>query len=196
MGSTPWNPARRCYVLQLQATAINLSRYMGSNAVSTESPTTTWLTQEAYDRLSAELQTLIANRPAMAQEINDRREEGDLKENGGYHAAREEQGKQEGRIMQLTQLLRDAHVGEAPTTDGTAGPGMVVTVRFGDDEETETFLIGSREESGTTDLDVYSSASPMGKALTGAKEGATVSYSTPTGSTLSVTVLSAKPYRA
>jgi transcription elongation factor GreA len=166
--------------------------------VSTETSSTSWLTQEAYDRLSKELQELIANRPAMAKEINDRREEGDLKENGGYHAAREEQGKQEGRIMQLTQLLRQAKVGEAPTTEGTAGPGMVVTVRFGDgddDEDVETFLIGSREEAGTTDLDVYSSASPLGQALTGAKEGDEVSYSTPTGKTLTVTLLTAKPYR-
>ena len=84
---------------------------------------TTWLTQEAYDRLSKELEALIANRPAMAQEINDRREEGDLKENGGYHAAREEQGKQEARIAQLTQMLRNAKVGEAPANDGTA-PGQ------------------------------------------------------------------------
>ena len=151
---------------------------------------TVWLTQEAYDRLSRELEGLIANRQAMAKEINDRREEGDLSENGGYHAAREEQGKQEGRILQLTQMLRDAQVGEAPTTDGTAGPGMVVTVRFSDDEDTETFLIGSREESDTTDLDVYSSASPLGQALTGAKEGDTVSYNTPTGKTLSVTLIS------
>jgi transcription elongation factor GreA len=163
--------------------------------VTTETSSTTWLTQDAYDRLSNELQTLIANRPAMAQEINDRREEGDLKENGGYHAAREEQGKQEGRILQLTQLLRDAKVGEAPTSAGTAGPGMVVTVRFDGDDEDETFLIGSREESDTTDLNVYSSASPLGQALTGAKEGDTVSYATPTGKTLSVKLLSAKPYQ-
>ena len=53
----------------------------------------TWLTQEAYDRLKAELDQLIANRPIIAAEINDRREEGDLRENGGYHAAREEQGQ-------------------------------------------------------------------------------------------------------
>ena len=56
--------------------------------------TTTWLSQEAYDRLQAELEELIANRPAVAAEINARREEGELRENGGYHAAREEQGKQ------------------------------------------------------------------------------------------------------
>jgi len=165
--------------------------------VSTEASSATWLTQEAYDRLSAELQQLIDNRPAMAQEINARREEGDLRENGGYHAAREEQGKQEGRIAQLTQLLRDAKVGEAPTSEGTAGPGMVVTVRFGEDEDDlETFLIGSREAAGTTDLDVYSSASPLGQALVGAKEGEQRSYATPTGKTVTVTLLSAKPYRA
>jgi transcription elongation factor GreA len=155
----------------------------------------TWLTQEAHDRLKAELDQLIAHRPVIAAEINDRREEGDLRENGGYHAAREEQGKQEGRILQLTQMLRDARVGEAPTSDGTAGPGMVVTVRFSDDEDdTETFLIGSREVSDTTDLDVYSAASPLGRALTGAKEGDTVSYNTPTGKTISATLISAKPY--
>ncbi|MFL6164153.1 MAG: transcription elongation factor GreA [Jatrophihabitantaceae bacterium] len=165
---------------------------MSSDAARTSS--VVWLTQEAYDRLSRELEGLIANRQAMAKEINDRREEGDLRENGGYHAAREEQGKQEGRILQLTQMLRDARVGEPPTSEGTAGPGMVVTVRFSDDEETETFLIGSREVSDTTDLEVYSAASPLGRALTGAKEGDTVSYNTPTGQTLSVTLISAKPY--
>src|SRR3954466_14828022 len=106
-----------------------------------------WLTQEAHDRLRAELDQLVANRPAMAKEINDRREEGDLKENGGYHAAREEQGKQEARIVQLQQLLRSAKVGEAPTSNGVAGPGMLVEVRFEGDDDVETFLIGSREES-------------------------------------------------
>jgi transcription elongation factor GreA len=161
---------------------------------SSDASAVTWLTQEAYDRLSKELDDLVANRPAMAQEINDRREEGDLKENGGYHAAREEQGKQEGRILQLQQLLRTAQVGEAPTTDGSAGPGMVVTVRFDGDEDTETFLIGSREESETTDLDVYSSASPLGKALTGAKPNDTVSYETPNGKTLKLTLISAQPF--
>lgn len=154
----------------------------------------TFLTQEAYDRLSAELADLIANRPAMAKEINDRREEGDLKENGGYHAAREEQGKQEARIVQLQQLLRTAKVGEAPVSDGVAGPGMVVEVRFAGDDDVERFLIGSREESETAGIDVYSAASPLGKALTGAKEGDTVEYETPNGKTMKVTLVSAKPF--
>ena len=156
--------------------------------------TTTWLTQEAYDRLSRELQELIDNRPAMAKEINDRREEGDLKENGGYHAAREEQGKQEGRIVQLQTMLRNAQVGEPPADDGTAGPGKVVTVRFEGDDDTESFLIGSREEAKTSDIAVYSAASPLGVALTGAKVGDTVNYETPSGKTMAVTLVEAKPF--
>ena len=161
-------------------------------------PAVTWLTQEAHDRLSNELAELIANRPVIAKEINDRREEGDLRENGGYQAAREEQGKQEGRIRQLEQLLRTAQVGEAPVSDGVAGPGMLVEVRFGDnsgdDDDTETFLIGSREETETAGVEVYSAASPLGKALTGAREGDTVEYETPTGKTIKVTLVSAKPF--
>ena len=160
----------------------------------TDNETITWLTQDAHDRLSKELDELVAGRTAMAKEINDRREEGDLKENGGYHAAREEQGKQEARIAQLTVLLRTAKVGAAPASDGVAGPGMVVTVRFGDDDGTESFLIGSREEAETANIDVYSAASPLGKALTGAQEGETVEYQTPNGKTLTVTLVTAVPF--
>src|SRR3954452_11567860 len=153
-----------------------------------------WLTQEAHDRLRAELDQLVANRPAMAKEINDRREEGDLKENGGYHAAREEQGKQEGRIAHLQALLRSAKVGDAPVNEGIAGPGMVVTVRWDGDDEDESFLIGSREEAETAGVEVYSAASPLGKALTGKREGDTVEYETPTGKTMKVTLVTAKAF--
>src|SRR5579875_4019473 len=149
-----------------------------STDVSSTDDAVTFLTQEAYNRLTRELNELIANRPSMAAEINARREEGDLRENGGYHAAREEQGKQEGRILQLQQLLRNAKVGEAPVSDGVAGPGMVVDVRF-EGEDEESFLIGSREETETASVEVYSAASPLGKALTGAREGDTVEYKTP-----------------
>ena len=151
-----------------------------------------WLTQEAHDRLKAELDTLVAGRPAMSAEINARREEGDLKENGGYHAAKDEQGKLEARIRQLTQLLRDAKVGEAPTSAGVAGPGMVVEVVYEGDDEPERFLIGSREDKA--DIPVYSANSPLGLALTGSKVGEKVTYSLPNGSSMSVELLSAEPY--
>ena len=150
----------------------------------------TWLSQEAYDRLKAELEELIAHRPVIAAEINARREEGDLRENGGYHAAREEQGKMEARVRYLQELLRTAQVGDAPVAD-VVGPGTVVTIYFDDDQsDTETFLLGSREISSTTDLTVYSPESALGKAILGGRAGQTVTYTAPNGSDIKVTVVS------
>jgi transcription elongation factor GreA len=153
-----------------------------------------WLSQDAYDRLKVELDELIANRPAVAAEINARREEGDLRENGGYHAAREEQGKQEHRIRYLEQFLRDAKVGEAPAAD-EVGPGSVVTIHFDDDvDDTETFLLGSREIAATTELTVYSPESALGRAIMGARPGDTVSYTAPSGAEIKVTVVELAPF--
>ncbi|ALG84029.1 transcription elongation factor GreA [Gordonia phthalatica] len=155
----------------------------------------TWLTQESHDRLKSELDALIANRPVIAAEINERREEGDLKENGGYHAAREEQGQQEARIRQLQDLLNKAHVGEAPTQSGVALPGSVVTVYYdGDESDKETFLIATREE-GSGDIEIYSPSSPLGAALIDAKVGETRTYTVPSGAQASVTLVSAEPYQ-
>ena len=157
-------------------------------------PQATWLSQDAHARLAAELAELIAHRPAMAAEINARREEGDLKENGGYHAAREEQGKQEGRIRYLQEFLRTARVGDAPTST-TVAPGTVVTIQFDDDaEDTETFLLGSREIASTTSLTVYSPESALGQAILDAKRGDAVTYPAPSGAEIKVTVLSFEPF--
>ena len=153
-----------------------------------------WLTQEAHDRLKAELDQLVAGRPAMAAEINARREEGDLRENGGYHAAKDEQGKQEARIRQLTDLLRKARVGEAPKTATNAVTGTVITIRFAGDDDTEKFLLGSREIAGTTDLAVYSPESALGAAITGAEPGATVTYQAPNGRDMTVEVVAIEPF--
>lgn len=158
----------------------------------------TWLTEESFERLKAELDQLIANRPVIAAEINDRREEGDLRENGGYHAAREEQGQQEARIRQLQELLNNAKVGEVPTQSGVALPGSVVTVYYdGDKSDTETFLIGTREQAiNDGKLEVYSPQSPLGEALLDAKVGDTRSYTVPNGNKVDVTLVSAEPYHA
>ncbi|MCH7232545.1 transcription elongation factor GreA [Glycomyces sp. L485] len=157
--------------------------------MATDSNQGTWLTQEAYDRLKTELDELVANRPVMAAEINARREEGDLRENGGYHAAKEEQGKQEGRIRQLEDLLRHAKVGEAKASDEIQ-IGTVVTIAFdGDPDDTEKFLLGSREIGATTDLTVYSPDSALGAAILGHAEGDTVSYKAPNGMELSVKII-------
>src|SRR5688572_31018885 len=110
--------------------------------------TETWLTTEAFERRTAELEHLTGEgRSEIAKKIEAAREEGDLKENGAYHAAKDEQGKIEARIRQLESMLRNAEVGETPPDDGIVEPGMVVTYKFaGDgDDEAEKFLLGARE---------------------------------------------------
>ncbi|MCD4525518.1 transcription elongation factor GreA [Nocardioides sp. cx-173] len=157
---------------------------------------TIWLTQDAFDKLTAELANLKGPvREDVIARISAARDEGDLKENGGYHAAREEQGKLEGRIRQLEDMLRRAEVGETPPDDGVVEPGMVVTYRFvGDsDDETETFLLGAREIE-PEGLTAYSPQSPLGSAINGKKRGETVSYEAPNGKMLEVVIVDAKPY--
>ncbi len=158
-----------------------------------------WLTQEAYDRLTSELDQLAGEgRLELARKIESAREEGDLRENAGYHAAKEEQGKQEARIRQLKQLLESAQVGEAPPDDGIVEPGMRVTVRFEDGDES-TFVLGSREVVGmddSVDLDVYSPQSPLGKAINGKKVGERAQYILPKGQPVSVQIVDAKPFVA
>ena len=153
-----------------------------------------YLTQEAYDRLKAELDHLSGNgRTEIAQKIEVARDEGDLKENGGYHAAKEEQGKMEARIRQLTQLLDNAAVGQAPPDDGVVEPGMLVTVDLAGD--TITFLLGNREiADGSDDVDVYSEKSPLGMAIMDKKAGESTSFTAPNGKDLTVKIIEAKPY--
>jgi transcription elongation factor GreA len=155
----------------------------------------TWLTQEAFDRLSAELAERSGpRRDSIVKRIEAAREEGDLKENGGYHAAKEEQGKNEARVRQLRHLLDHARIGTPPAEDGVVAQGQVVTVRFPAFDDTETFLLGSREEAATASIDVYSPTSPLGAAVLGRTVGETVEYDTPTGKPMQVEIVSAEPY--
>lgn len=163
-----------------------------------EEKNTIWLTQEAYDRLQAELDHLRGPaRTEIATKIAEARDEGDLRENGGYHAAREEQGKAEARIRQLEDMLRRAEVGEAPADDGLVEPGMVVSITFAGDDDTETFLLGSREMLGldaSVDIEVYSPQSPLGAAINGKKAGDSATYAAPNGRDVTVKIVDAKPY--
>ena len=153
-----------------------------------------WLTQEAYNKLQAELEDLRGPvRHQIIERISSARDEGDLKENGGYHAAKDEQGKVEARIRQLEEMLRRAQVGETPKDNGIVEPGMKVTYRFAGDDEENTFLLGNKAlEDGT--IDVFSPESPLGSALLGAKVGDKVSYTAPTGKTINVELVAAVPF--
>ncbi|HAM24791.1 MAG TPA: transcription elongation factor GreA [Actinobacteria bacterium] len=162
--------------------------------MSAEENEVIWLTQEAFDRLQAEMDDRSgALRSSITARIEAAREEGDLKENGGYHAAKEEQGKNEARIRQLRHMLEHAQVG-APEHDGTVRSGSLVTIRFSGDDETETFLLGSREEAAHATVAVYSVKSPMGSAVLGREVGDSASYTAPNGRTISLEVVAVEPY--
>ncbi len=136
----------------------------------------TWLNQAAYDRLLAELEQLITvARHDIAKRIQEAREEGDLKENGGYHAAKEEQGKI-----------------DAPATHGVVEQGTVVTLTLNGSEN--KFLLGSAEIGEGTDITVYSPDSPIGKAILGAKIGDELSYLAPNGRQIAVKILAVEHF--
>ncbi len=156
----------------------------------------TWLTQEAFDRLEKELAELEGpKRAEVVERIAAARDEGDLKENGGYHAAREEQSKLEGRILELQQLLKTAVVGETPKDDGVVEAGMVVTITMAGKER--TFLLGNREIAEDDEqLEVFSTESPLGTAINGARVGQKVDYTAPNGKSIPLEIKSCTPYQA
>lgn len=152
-----------------------------------------YLTQEAHDRLQAELKDLQGPRRAeVVRRIEAARAEGDLKENGGYHAAKDEQGKMEARIRDLEELLKHAVVGEAPEASGVVEIGTVITAEIWGDEE--RFLLGNREMADGSDLDVYSAESPLGAAILGLNIGESASYAAPNGNEIEVKILAVETY--
>ena len=157
--------------------------------------TVTWLTQEAYDRLKEELDFLTGEgRAEIVSRIEAAREEGDLKENGGYHAAKDEQGKREARVRQLQQLLDSAEVGEAPKApSGVVAPGTIVTAKVGG--EKMRFLLGSREVAGDG-IEVYSEKSPLGASINGKHTGDSVTFTAPSGKKVAVEILETEPFIA
>jgi transcription elongation factor GreA len=152
-------------------------------------PEITWLSQEAYDRLKDELADLMTNkRSEIAKKIKEAREEGDLSENGGYQAAKEEQGRIEARINRLEGMLVNSQVGEAPESHGVVQQGVVVTCELNGNET--KFLLGSSEilEGTDSELDVYSTTSPIGAAVMGHKIGEEIEYEAPNGKKIKVKI--------
>jgi transcription elongation factor GreA len=139
------------------------------------------LSRAAYFRLKAEFEDLTTRgRIEVAEKIERAREEGDLKENAGYHAAKDEQGHMEGRIRQLEHMLENAEI---------VDDQHVYTILYdGDpDDMAERYVVGNLEEQ-VDGADVISPASPLGAALHGASEGQAVTYEAPNGA-LTVRVL-------
>lgn len=97
------------------------------------------------------------------------------------------------RIREIQRLLAKAAIGENPASGPVAEPGMVLTIRYELTGETETFLLGRRGSEGA-DMNVYSMASPLGRAIAGARPGDQRIYSIPDETGRLVTLLEAVPY--
>ncbi len=139
----------------------------------------THLSQEAYDRLRAELEDLTTRgRVDIAQTIETARELGDLKENADYHAARDDQGRMEARIRQLQSLVDNAVIVDSSQASDTVAAGSVVALRYEGDDDADRFLVGSIEER-RDDVAVVSPQSPLGQALIGRRKGDVVEYQAP-----------------
>jgi transcription elongation factor GreA len=148
------------------------------------------LSPQAFERLKSEYDDLTTRgRIEIAHKIEAARELGDLSENGDYHAAKEEQGKMEGRIAHLAKLIANAEIVELSVSgdDLTVQPGCVVSIRYEGDDEVEKYLLGSIEER-REGLTVMSPGSPLGQVLVGAAKGDTVTFEAP-GGDLHVTVV-------
>lgn len=151
------------------------------------------LSQDAHDRLSAELEERRGpRRREISEQIERARELGDLSENADYDAAKNEQGHNEARIRHIEALLKDAIVVESAADADVVAPGCVVEIRFGDDDETTTFLVGSIEERHD-DHEVLSTSSPLGQAVMGGAPGDERKYEGPRGNLLSVEIVSVAP---
>ena len=140
------------------------------------------ITQEGLDALRAELEQLeTVARNEIAARIKTAREWGDLKENGEYHAAKEDQAHLETRIKRPQERLRGAKVVEADAgPDGVVAFGSTVTVRDERSGREATYtLVGAAEASaGDGRLSIES---PVAEALLGAREGDDVTVETPGG---------------
>jgi transcription elongation factor GreA len=153
-----------------------------------------FLTQDAYDRLAAELEELsTVKRAEIVKRIEAAREEGDLKENSGYHAAKDEQGRIESRIRDLTERLKHAVVSEAPESHGVVEAGTLITAVIAGDQD--TFLIGSREIAEGTDYSAYSESSPLAAAILGLKIGEATTYLAPNGKEIAVNIVNVETFK-
>jgi transcription elongation factor GreA len=154
-----------------------------------------WLTQEAFNALEAELAERSGPlRAEIVKLIALAREEGDLKENSGYHAAKDDQGKNEARIVQLQHILSTATIGAPESEDDEVAHGKVISVRFPLLDMEDRFLLASREEAAHASIEVYSPDSPLGVAILGKRVGESASYKTPAGKTMEVEIVNVEAY--
>jgi transcription elongation factor GreA len=147
------------------------------------------ISQEAYDALKAEIEKLeTVDRAVIAEKIGVAREDGDLKENAEYHAARNDQAFLETRILQLRDQLQNSVIVESTGSDTEVGFGSTVRLlNLKSDKEVTYTIVSSYDQDLSKGK--LSNSSPVATALLGASKGETVSALLPNGSALEFKIL-------
>jgi transcription elongation factor GreA len=139
------------------------------------------LTPTSRQRLEDELDQLVQiERPALVRRSRFTDGSGDAADHAGTYDVLVELGRVDSRIAKVRELLSDLPVATGSGQVDEVAPGSIVTLTFGDEDESERYFVGSIEELAD-DLDVITLSSPLGKALIGHRVGDTVEYRTPTG---------------
>ena len=141
------------------------------------------ITSQGLEKLKKELEELKnIKRPKIVEAIAEARGHGDLKENAEYHAAKEEQSKVEGRIIEINDLIARANVIDVTKLEKKDNVIFGSTVHLIDLEINikKTYKIVGKDEADATKNYIYF-RSPMGKALIGKKKRETITVTTPAG---------------
>jgi transcription elongation factor GreA len=139
-----------------------------------------FLTHKGYEKLKEELLFLrTAKRAEVADRIRVAKEDGDVTENAGYDAAKEEQAFVEGRILTVEQILKQAQIIENSGCTDSVSLGSTVTVREADCEPESFQIVGAAEANPS--MGRISNESPLGRAILGRRVGDAVEVSAPGG---------------
>jgi len=140
------------------------------------------VTKAEKETIEKRLAELVGNRQAVSQRIAEARAMGDLKENGDYHAAREQQGIEEAEIRRLQERLAVVSVVDASAkSTGIVFLGATVKLREEGSNEEELFRLVGEATSNSGDVFEVTTNSPMGEALMKARVGETIAVRTPRG---------------
>jgi transcription elongation factor GreA len=139
------------------------------------------ITTNGFDAMKAELANLISRRSEISERIATAREHGDLKENAEYHAAREQQSFNEGKVAELEDKISRAEVIDLATLDGdTVKFGATVNLLDEDTDKKVTYQIVGEYEANIENK-LVSIASPLARALIGKTVDESVEVKTPKG---------------
>lgn len=141
------------------------------------SPIDIKVTPEGLEKLKKEQEELIAKRPGVVDRMVAAREQGDLSENAGFHAARDELARIDSRLRELKLIIKFAQI---ISSDNSSFVGLGTNVIVDDGTGQKEFKIVGKLEADP-EKGLVSNESPIGKALVGKKAGESVTIDVPDG---------------